>query len=126
VGVVVIDGRPRPDFGPGHVERACQCGATWIGGADDPCWWCAQAERRQLDDQRRRLLWPEWMASQGPRYDELAPVDRAVWDRTRGILRGADSVKAWTHRLIDAVDAGIVTEAEARAALNRVENRRRD
>jgi hypothetical protein len=122
----VIDGRPRPDFGPGKVERACACGAGWIGLADDPCWWCAQAERRQLEDQRRRLLWPDWMADQGARYDDLSPVDKAVWDRTRGITRGEDSVKAWTGRLLDSVAAGIITDAEARAALDRAERRRRD
>lgn len=115
----MIDGRPRPDFGPGYVERACRCGASWIGGADDSCWWCAQALKRQLADQRKDLLWPAWMVGQGPRYDELAPIDRRVWDATRGIVRGADSVRSWARRLAEAVTAEVITEDEARAALTR-------
>lgn len=118
------DGRPRPDYGPGMVERACPCGAGWIGIADDPCSWCLDAAERDVVELRRRLLWPDWLVEQGPRYDELDDDDRAVWDATRGIARGEASERTWARRLADAVHAGIVTEADARAALTRATSRR--
>lgn len=119
-----LDGVPRPDHGPGMIQRLCRCGAGWVGRPDDPCSWCADAAARAVADLRRQLLWPAWMLEQGPRYDELDEVDRAVWDRTRGIRRGEASERAWARRLAEAVIAGIVTEADARAALARATRRR--
>jgi hypothetical protein len=99
---------------------ACNlCSATWYGPALEHCPWCERAVETMLDDHRKRLLHPDWAESQGDRYDELSPVDKAVWDRTRGISRGAGSVEAWTKRLLEAVDADIITVDEARQALER-------
>jgi hypothetical protein len=122
----MIDGRPRPDHGPGQVEHACACGAGWVGAVDEVCWWCAQAEARQRGHYRRELLWPAWMVEQGPRYDDLSPLDRALWDAARGIDRGEHSRRAWARRLGQAVTAGLITRHEARAALARARRRRAD
>lgn len=122
----MIDGRPRPDHGPGQIEHVCTCGGSWVGPVDEACWWCARSSALQLEHYRRDLLWPDWMIPQGPAYDSLTDVDRAVWDQTRGIVRGADSVKAWTRRLLEAVDADVITATEARAALSRARKRDAD
>ena len=61
-----IDGLPRPDHGPGMVQRRCGCGAGWVGRVGDPCSWCVDAAERDVADLRRRLLWPVWMLEQGP------------------------------------------------------------
>jgi len=116
---------PRPDHGPGMIQRECvDCGAGWVGLPDDPCAWCADRLALDLADQRHRLLWPDWMLEQEPRYDQLDELDQAVWDRTRGIRRGAASIEAWARRLAEAVAAGIVTAAEARAAAGRADRSR--
>ena len=116
-----IDGLPRPDHGEGMIQRVCDCGAGWVGLPDDECGWCYEAHLRQLEEQRRRLLWPEWMIKPGPRYDELSEVDQAVWDRTRGQTRDAGSIEAWAERLARAVRSGLITAAEAETALTRGE-----
>jgi len=106
-----------------HTEQLieCDCGASWYGHPGDPCDWCARALQRQLDDQKQRILYPDWMVDQGPVYDQLSDVDKAVWDRTRGIARGEASFAAWIARIIDATQAGVITEAEADAAMGRAE-----
>ena len=114
------NGVPRPDHGPGMVQIVCaDCGAGWVGPVGDPCAWCADRLTHDVADTRRVLLWPDWLAEQGPRYDELGELDRAVWDRTRGIVRGADSLEAWRRRLAEAVAIGLVTRDEAHGALAR-------
>lgn len=124
-----IDGLPRPDHGPGFHTRLCTtCGAGWVGHVDDgPEWcpWCEEAAARQVADQRRLLLAPPWLRSDGGsvRYDDLSEVDRAVWDRTRGQSRGEHSVEAWTDRLVRAVEAGLISEDEARRATRRIKGR---
>jgi hypothetical protein len=122
-----IDGMPQPEHGPGMIQRVCRdCGASWVGLAGDPCGWCAQAWERQVADQRRLLLDPPWLqTSQGdPRYDELSDDDQAVWDRTRGQSRGADSLQTWIDQLKRAVETGLVTRREADRAVERVDRRR--
>jgi hypothetical protein len=99
----------------------CDCGATWHGHTGDPCDWCHAAIERQLADQRQRLLHPDWMTDQGPVYDQLSDVDRQVWDQTRGITRGEASLAAWAARLVDATQAGVITQVEADAAIGRAE-----
>jgi hypothetical protein len=105
------------------IDRRCAtCGATWAGlYFDDPewCWWCEQRDERQLADQRRMLLWPQ-MDDRGPRYEQLDALGKAVWDRTRGQTTGHDSTVGWVRRLRVAVEADVVTEDEARAAMRRV------
>jgi hypothetical protein len=106
-----------------HLTTCQWCGATWEFDEGYECRWCAEALERMRDDQRQRLLWPDWAADPGDRYDELSAVDKAVWDRTRGIIRGEGSVAVWTQRLMAAADAGIVTRSDATAALDRIERR---
>ena len=50
-------------------------------------------------------------------------IDKAVWDRTRGQTRGTDSVETWVRRLGRAVQAGLITRAEAERAVDRLEQR---
>lgn len=125
-----LDGLARPDHGPGFRTRLCAtCGAGWVGHVDDGddwCPWCERAVERQVEAERRVLLDPPWLRSDAGniRYDELSDANKAVWDRTRGQIRGADSVKAWTERLARAVQAELITETEARRAVARQERRR--
>ena len=119
-----LDGIPRPDHGPGMQQRVCpDCKAGWVGLAEDPCGWCADAAERQVADERRLLLDPPWLRSSAgdPRYDALSEVDKAVWDATRGQTRGADSLKVWAERLARAVTSGLITRHEADRALTRAE-----
>jgi hypothetical protein len=121
----VLDGYPRPDHGDGWRERVCGvCSASWVGHVDDGDWcpWCESADERQRAMERRLLLDPPWLRSDAGnvRYDALSDVDRAVWDRTRGQSRGADSLTTWIGRLDRAVEAGLITEHEARRAIQRV------
>jgi hypothetical protein len=122
IGRAVIAGIRQPDLGPGMWNVACDvCEATWVGRPGDACSWCQRAEERQREDQRRLLLDPPWLHSDcgNVRYDELSAVDRAVWDRTRGQTRGADSIKAWHGRLVRGVESRLISEHEARTAWHR-------
>ena len=64
------------------------------------------------------LLFPPWLHSDegSPRYDALSEVDKLVWDRTRGQVRGHDSLRTYAERLARAVQSGLVTADEARRA----------
>lgn len=124
-GVGLPEGR-RPDHGEECFDLRCvACGATWVGAAFDPCGWCERERERLVADQRRQLLDPPWLASDAgdPRYDELSALDQAVWDRTRGQRRDADSLEIWVGRLARAVEAGVITEDEARRAVDRYDRR---
>jgi hypothetical protein len=111
----------RLDYGPTWADLECDvCGATWVGELDDPCGWCEDRAARDLQDVRRAILWPDWSIPQGERYDDLSELDRLVWDTTRGIRRGAAVEHAWAERLRQAVEAGIITPAEAEAVINRI------
>ena len=119
----MIDGYPRPDHGPGMVEHVCcSCKAGWVGLTDDGCGWCETAQAQQRALERVLLLDPPWLRSSAghPRYDALSEADKAVWDRTRGQTRGHDSALMWVARLARAVDAELITEDEARAAIRRM------
>jgi hypothetical protein len=107
-------------------HRCADCGASWDG--DDGCWWCAETERRLVEDQREALLWPVWMADQGVRYHELDWVDRKIWCQTRGIPYGSGPLEFWAARLRRAVSVGLVTMLEADLALARYDRwaKRRD
>jgi hypothetical protein len=91
------------------------------------CSWCTDRLERMRADRRRMLLDPPWLRSDAgnPRYDELSEDNKAVWDRTRGQTRGADSLKAWAERLARAVKVELITEDEARRAVDRVQARER-
>lgn len=122
----MIDGIPRPDHGAGWQERVCQhCQAGWIGHQTDGPDWCPWCERRQeleAEMRRRELLNPPWLHTDrgNARYDTLTDVDKAVWDRTRGQTRNADSVASWVALLARAVADGVITADEARTAAKRV------
>lgn len=124
MSAVWVDGVPTPELGAGVVKRLCvDCGASWCGMPDDGCDWCARASDRQRADQRRLLLFPAWLHSDvgSPRYDELSEIDRAVWDRTRGQARDTGSLAAWGEQLGRAVKAGLISDDEAQAAIERSE-----
>ena len=101
-GVGRIIGRRRPEYGDSIFDLRCSaCRATWCGEDGDPCEWCERTLQRLQADQRRMLLWPDWLSNDegNPRFDELTEIDEAVWDRTRGQTRGTDSIQAWAGRL---------------------------
>jgi hypothetical protein len=121
-GVGVLDVGHRPDHGPEFYDLRCVvCGATWVGPLLDPCSWCAERAARNLLNLRHELLWPDWVVPQDDRYEALSEVDKLVWDQTRGIHRDVAVERAWAERLRHAVEAGIITAAEADDALNRIE-----
>lgn len=123
-----LHGVPRPDHGQGFRQILCPtCGAGWVGHERDGDWcpWCEAAAARHRALERRLLLDPPWLASDvgSARYDALGDADKAVWDRTRGQRRNVDSVEVWTARLARAVEAGVITQAEAYSALDRYDRR---
>lgn len=98
------------------------CGAQWDRDEGETCRWCAEAAERQIEWQRRMLLYPAFAAvDHGPRYDELNEPDRRVWDATRGLTPGGGSATFWAGQLRRAVEVGLVTMHEADLALRRVE-----
>jgi hypothetical protein len=116
-------GIPRPDHGDGMYQLVCDaCGAGWVGVDEEPCYWCERSLALLQEGQRAMLLDPPWLQSDAGsmRYDELSEIDKAVWDRTRGQIRGTDSVVAWVARLRRGVDADLITQNEAEAAMRKV------
>jgi hypothetical protein len=126
-GIGVQAGPLRSDYGAGWAELRCvACSAEWVGVLFDPCPWCQHSSDLLLEQQRRLLLYPDWLESvrQGPRYDDLDDVGRAIWDATRGQPRGHGSLAAWLVRLARAVDVGLITQPEADAAADRYDRSR--
>ena len=100
-------------------QTCSSCDATWYGQHDDPCGWCADALERQREAQRQLILHPTFLdAEQGPRYDELDELDKAVWRATRGGDNGGSALE-WARRLRRAVNSELVTEHEAEQAIER-------
>jgi hypothetical protein len=92
--------RPRPDWGDGWADMSCSvCDAGWTGRPGSPCRWCQGRAVRRAEEQCRLLLRPEL-------------PDRGDPQRRRAL-------EAWAERLARAVNAGVVTEAEARTAIAR-------
>lgn len=122
----MLNGVPRPDHGDGWRERVCsKCSASWVGHTSDGDRWCPWCERLdELSDalRRRELLDPPQLRTDdgNGRYEALDEPQRAVWDRTRGQVRGTESLAWWIARLARAVDDGLITEDEADRALRRV------
>ena len=117
---------PRPDHGPGMCDLVCQtCGAGWVGPTGAPCSWCEEREERQRRDERENLLRPAWLDTRDGdgRYDALSDVDKAVWNRTRGIATNDGPVETWVARLARAADSGLITDAEARNAIRQIGKR---
>lgn len=73
------------------------------------------------DAERERLLWPPWATNgNGPRYDDLSDVDKAVWRKTRGQRKDDDSVATWADELAQAVKRGDISAGDALAAITRM------
>ena len=73
------------------------------------------------DDERKELLWPSWNANaNGPKYDALDDVSKAVWRKTRDQRNDADSIIAWLKRLAEAAAQGEISDEDARLAMKRV------
>ena len=107
------------------IDRVCAtCRAEWEGLERDGDWcpWCQARDADQRAAERRLLLDPPWLRTSAgqARYDALDDDSRAVWDRTRGQIRGSDSVVVWAARLRRAVDTELITRDEANRALRRV------
>lgn len=87
----------RPELGPAIRDLECNvCGATWAGIIGDACWWCQRGLEIQLEHQADLLL-------TAPDTD---PAD-ATYEARMG---------AWAERLAVGIDAGIITERQARNA----------
>jgi hypothetical protein len=101
-GVGVLDVGHRPDHGPEFYDLRCVvCGATWVGPLLAPCTWCS-------DVLARNLIWQAELTLTPPDVDP----DDATYDAR---------MAAWAERLRRAIEAGIVTTAEADDAINRLE-----
>lgn len=99
LGIGLQAGPRRPDFGPEYVDVECSaCGATWIGPLFEACPWCADALERMRQRQAVLLLNAELPDPADVRYD--------------------GAVKAWGERLARGVDAGLISEHEARQVLH--------
>lgn len=86
----------RPDHGPGRWDLRCdQCAATWVGVPGELCAWCHR-ERR------------------------LAEAHQAELDLTPPQHRDEAALIAWGQRLKRAVEAGRVTDRQARNAWDKV------
>lgn len=100
-------GPTRPDWGERWAELRCDlCGYEWVGRLLE---WCERCP--DLLDRNRR--WQAELVLRGPAFDDVDDAYRA------------DRLSAWAERLACAVDAGIISEAQARAALARVSGVRR-
>jgi len=92
---------PRPEFGPGYHNLECdQCQASWVGRSGSSCNYCAGLGARSLAEQPALLLRPVLPVADSPNR--------------------LTAEMAWAERLANAVKAGVVTEIEARRALERV------
>lgn len=99
-GVGVQAGPRRPDHGPEFVELECvACAAGWVGTLLDPCPWCEEVVERMATWQGQNVL----------RVPDVDPDDRTYPAR----------MSAWTTRMATAVEAGIITEVQARSAWDR-------
>lgn len=95
------------------------CGASWMGYSWERCDWCAHRRQVRVQQYRGELLHPSWLQTQGPKYWELSPVDKRIWNRTRGIGGTTDVVEQWAWDLEQAVADGIITLDEAKRVLSK-------
>jgi hypothetical protein len=100
-GIGLQTGVLRPDWGPTFAELTCvACDASWVGQIGEACGWCA----------RNRELIVRYQAD-----ITTTPPDVDRDDRNYG-----RRMRAWAERLARAVDAGVITEADADRAWKRV------
>lgn len=102
-----------------EVDYRCSvCNATWVGPIGDWCEWCHQRWVNDQENRKRKLLFPEWL-EWGKRYWECSPIDRRVWEQTRGFHR--DFLVNWERSIMQAIANDQVTGLEAAQALKRSE-----
>lgn len=90
---------PYPEYGDGWYELRCRtCEAGWVGLDGDRCAWCATREQNTVIDQADVVTQP--------------PDNRS-----------ADALTAWRGRLKRAVEAGIITDTQARHAFERAQRK---
>lgn len=77
----------------------CACDATWTGPAGEPCYYCARAHQIQLNHQAELVTTPP----------DVDPDDTTYQPR----------MQAWATRMRTAIEAGIITDTEARTAWRR-------
>lgn len=61
---------------------------------------------------REKLLQPEWLNDQGPKYQQLSDVDKRIWNQTRGIKPVADVEQDWLDQLHQAEQNGHISARE--------------
>ena len=99
-GVGRQQGPLRLDWGPTWADLKCdQCGATWVGQIDDPCSWCQRSLELARMYQRDLLLKPP----------DADPSDATYPAR----------MIAWAERLDRGVQAELINQRDAEAALRR-------
>ena len=99
-GVGLQDGPLRRDWGGGYADLRCvACAATWVGLSGEACWWCARSHEIMCEWQAELVLRPPDISRDGARYDT--------------------AMKAWAHRLANAVKAGVVDRKLAVAVWHR-------
>jgi hypothetical protein len=90
---------PYPEYGPGWYELKCRtCEAGWVGIDGDACSWCAIREAATVVDQGAVVTQPP---------DNRTP----------------EALTAWRGRLKRAVEAGVITEMQARYAFERAQQK---
>lgn len=93
-GIGLQDGPLRRDWGDGYADlRCCGCSATWVGISGESCWWCARSHAVLCEHQAELVLRPPDISRDDARFDT--------------------AMKAWAHRLANAVKAGVVDEKRA-------------
>ena len=99
-GIGLQSGVMRPDFGPTAAELECvACDATWTGPIGERCPYCDRHRELLLRYQAELVLTPPEIEPDAGRYDS--------------------AMAAWARQLAHAVTAEIVTEQDARRALER-------
>jgi hypothetical protein len=102
---------------PHDVWITCdECDAMWLGQPFDECEWCAETALVRERNRKQAILFPEFI-HWDDRYTRLSPINREVWQRTRGM--GRDFESSWQQQLFNAITHNVVTGYEAKLALER-------
>jgi hypothetical protein len=112
-------GRPNNlgTIGNGDFNYQClKCLASWVGPNGDYCDWCHKRWLMVQADNKRKLLFPEWL-EWGDQYYQLGKVSREVWANTRGY--SGNFLSPWLARIEKAQTNGEISEVEFVAAFKR-------
>jgi hypothetical protein len=94
------DGRLREEYGANHAELTCDaCEASWVGPIGEVCAWCLASEDNQRRWQADKTLTPPGVERDDEGYE--------------------GAMTAWAKRMAVAVEADIITRAQAQAARRR-------